>query len=123
MKPYAIVLIFSFLLLHSCIEKSKEIINDITFSKLLCDYTEDPMGIDNVHPQLTWIVNSDLSENYQTAYQILVASTPYILDKDNGDIWDSGKIISSQIKRGSAAASPLSPNSTHSAITVPASTF
>jgi len=96
MKPYAIVLIFSFLLLHSCIEKSKEIINDITFSKLLCDYTEDPMGIDNVHPQLTWIVNSDLSENYQTAYQILVASTPYILDKDNGDIWDSGKIISSQ---------------------------
>jgi alpha-L-rhamnosidase len=66
------------------------------FSKLLVDYTEDPLGIDNTKPQLTWIVNSDVPENFQTAYQILVASTPYLLDKNEGDVWDSGKIITDQ---------------------------
>jgi alpha-L-rhamnosidase len=30
----------------------------------------------------------------QTAYQILVASTPEILAKDQGDLWDSGKVAS-----------------------------
>jgi alpha-L-rhamnosidase len=32
----------------------------------------------------------------QTAYQVLVASTPELLAKDQGDLWDSGKVVSDQ---------------------------
>jgi alpha-L-rhamnosidase len=89
-------MVFSVLLLHSCIERTEEKYNDIVFSRLLSDYMEDPVGIDNPKPQFTWIANTNIPDNYQTAYQILVASTPYILEKDKGDLWDSGKISSNQ---------------------------
>jgi alpha-L-rhamnosidase len=98
MNRYFIILLIPLLLFQSCIEKSEEKIIDILFSKLLCDYVEDPLGIDNIHPHFTWKVKSDVSGNYQTAYQILVASTPFLLDKNEGDIWDSGRINSSQSK-------------------------
>ena len=32
----------------------------------------------------------------QSAYRVLVASTPAILQKDRGDLWDSGRVVSEQ---------------------------
>jgi len=74
---------------------------------LTCEYRENPLGIDVVKPRLGWKTgeNSEQSEIgnrkleiprgiKQTAYQILVASTPDILAKDKGDLWDSGKVES-----------------------------
>lgn len=64
---------------------------------LRCEYLKDPLGIDIAQPDLSWKIkaaNSNQKDIRQTAYQVLVASSPEILKKDSGDIWDSKKIES-----------------------------
>jgi alpha-L-rhamnosidase len=63
---------------------------------LRCEYLKNPLGIDVVNPRLSWMMESGERGQKQTAYQILVASTPEILAKDQGDLWDSGKVASDQ---------------------------
>src|ERR1017187_8403431 len=63
---------------------------------LRCEYRVNPLGIDEAQLRLTWRVESAERGQKQTAYQILVASTAAGLKKNEGDLWDSGKIPSSQ---------------------------
>ena len=65
-------------------------------SRLRCEYRAKPEGIDVVSPRLNWIVTSSQRGQKQTAYQILVASSPSVLAGGQGDIWDSGKVMSDQ---------------------------
>ena len=69
-------------------------------ASLRCEYRENPLGIDVVKPRLSWVIadsNSEIPRGLkQTAYQVLVASTLGVLDKDQGDLWDSGKVASDQ---------------------------
>lgn len=55
-----------------------------------------PKGIDVVQPRLSWGMLSQEKNVMQTAYQVLVASTPEKLAADNGDLWNSGKVTSDQ---------------------------
>lgn len=66
----------------------------ITVDRLRCEYRENPLGIDTLQPRLSWILHSNEREQRQTAYQILVASTAENLARDEGDLWDSGRIES-----------------------------
>ncbi len=52
--------------------------------------------ITNSSPKFSWIVNGRGNGAMQTAYQILVASDPELLEIDNPDKWDSGKANSDQ---------------------------
>jgi alpha-L-rhamnosidase len=61
---------------------------------LRCEYLVNPIGIDATHPRLSWILDSDERGARQTAYRSLVASTPELLKKNQGDLWDSGKVMS-----------------------------
>jgi alpha-L-rhamnosidase len=61
---------------------------------LRCEYRENPLGIDETHPRLSWIMKSSERDQRQTAYQILVASTLTKLRAGEGDLWDSGKVAS-----------------------------
>ncbi|MCX6877426.1 MAG: glycoside hydrolase family 78 protein [Verrucomicrobia bacterium] len=70
-------------------------------SRLRCEYLVDPLGIDVAKPRLSWVIEerSQSSEDRgqkQSGYQVLVASTPESLAKDQGDLWDSGKVESDQ---------------------------
>ena len=96
MRPIIIALLSVALIFNSCQEQITDRYNDITFARLLTDNSIDPLGIDNTYPGLSWIAETGIPENEQTAYQILVASTPFLLDKNEGDIWDSGKVNSEQ---------------------------
>jgi len=60
---------------------------------LRAEYKENPF-VDVQKPRLSWELQSNVSNQYQNAYQILVASTPEKLDRDEGDFWDSGKVQS-----------------------------
>lgn len=51
----------------------------------------NPMGIDLVKPRFGWNIVSAERNVMQTAYQILVASSPEKLNANEGDLWDSGK--------------------------------
>ena len=57
-----------------------------------CDKT-NPVGTDD-KPYFGWYVNDPDNNEIQTSYQILVASSQSNLDKNNGDIWDSGRVTS-----------------------------
>ncbi|MBW3625069.1 MAG: glycoside hydrolase family 78 protein [Armatimonadetes bacterium] len=63
---------------------------------LKCESLRNPLGIDAPNPRLSWSYNADLRKRgqRQTAYQILVASRPEILQKNKGDFWDSGRVAS-----------------------------
>jgi len=66
---------------------------------LRCEYLENPLGIDVPRPRLSWrLAASHMAERgqRQTAYQILVASTPEGLARNIGDRWDSGRVRSDQ---------------------------
>jgi alpha-L-rhamnosidase len=43
-------------------------------------------------PEFGWIMNDPDKNEYQSAFQILVASSRKNLDKNKGDMWDSGKV-------------------------------
>jgi len=52
--------------------------------------------ITDTFPELSWVVNDPDPDELQTAYQILVASSLPMIIADQGNVWDSGKILSDQ---------------------------
>ena len=67
----------------------------LSLSDLQCQYLQNPLGVDKPHPQLSWLVRSGRQGVRQAAYQVLVATSPELLAKDRGDLWDSGRVQSS----------------------------
>jgi len=58
---------------------------------LRCEYLVNPLAIEKASPSLSWEVAANSRAAVQTAYQIIVASTPEGLSQNQGDLWDSGK--------------------------------
>ncbi|KAA6340980.1 hypothetical protein EZS27_011176 [termite gut metagenome] len=70
-------------------------------------------AIRNSKPYLGWVVNSNQPNTLQIAYHILVASSPAILDKDEADLWDSGRTDSDQSVAVSYDGKPLQPSTVY----------
>lgn len=64
--------------------------------KLTCEYKTNPLGIGVLSPRLSWKIYSDEPNQKQTAYHLLVASSPNLLRSGKADLWDSGKVNSDQ---------------------------
>lgn len=65
---------------------------------LRCEYKDNPLGIDVKRPSLSWLFTTgkqNLRGEKQTAFQVLVASNVAKLLADEGDLWDSGLVESS----------------------------
>lgn len=71
-------------------------ITDVTVHSLTCEYLENPIGIDNTSPRLSWKISSGVRGQIQTAYRICASSREDWLASGTYDIWDSGKIMSGQ---------------------------
>jgi alpha-L-rhamnosidase len=56
----------------------------------------NPLGIDEKQPFLSWQIVSEKRGVTQEAYQILVASSEVKLANNEGDLWNSGKVNSSE---------------------------
>ena len=63
-------------------------------TNLKIDDLPNPLGIDDTTPSLSWQLTSPRNGERQTAYRILVASSPDRLAAGSADVWDSGKIAS-----------------------------
>jgi len=93
---------------------------------LRCEVRINPLTIDAAKPGLSWkletgstfakaTADKNLSASggkpergiKQSAYQILVATSPEILAKAQGDLWDSGKVESSQSVHVGYSGKPL----------------
>ncbi len=79
----------------------------VNLTNLRCEYLADPLGIDVICPRLSWWIESVHRGECQTAYQVLVASTPKLLAAERGDLWDSGKVVSDQSIQVEYAGKPL----------------
>lgn len=67
--------------------------------QLECESSERPLGVDARQPRLSWRLPADETTERgqaQTAFQVLVASSEGLLNLDRADLWDSGKVVSSQ---------------------------
>jgi len=87
------------LLLLSCTIKADPNGSIFPFD-LKCELTHDPVGIDVPNPDFSFILKSvDDSQRglKQTAYQILVSSSDDLSNKNKGDMWDSGKVMSDKM--------------------------
>jgi alpha-L-rhamnosidase len=63
--------------------------------RLRCEYLEDPVGIDELSPRLSWWPNDSRPAEIQTGYELLAASTRDLLVLHEGDLWNSGRVESS----------------------------
>ena len=64
---------------------------------LTCEYRTSPLGIDITQPRLGWQLQTDRIGAAQTAYRVLAATSPELIETDDVDLWDSGKIESDQL--------------------------
>lgn len=55
-----------------------------------------PLSIERAQPRLSWIITADERNVLQTAYHVLVASSPELLAEGKADLWDSGIVASDQ---------------------------
>ncbi len=80
------------LLSNGCAGPEKEII----IHDLRCENLAEPVGIGTDAPRLSWKIRSAGNGTRQTAYQLLAASDHSLLNEENADLWNSGKVISSE---------------------------
>jgi alpha-L-rhamnosidase len=85
-----ILYIIGVALISGCMEYSP-----ITPEELLCEAKKDPVGISTTLPRFNWKNIASTNKVKQTAYQILVASSPELLNETKADLWNSGKVMTS----------------------------
>lgn len=62
---------------------------------LRCEYMKNPLGIDILHPRLSWELVSPKRGTMQTAYQVIVSENESGFEEKN-IVWDTGKVDSGE---------------------------
>jgi alpha-L-rhamnosidase len=82
-------------------------------ASLGCEYLKNPLGIDVRQPRFAWVLAHTGRGQKQSAYQVLVASSPELLNQDRGDQWDSGKTASDDSTQVVYSGKPLASGKTY----------
>jgi hypothetical protein len=80
---------------------------------LLCEQESNPIGIDTQQPCFSWKTHAVERGFIQSAYRLLVADAPELLAQENGNVWDSGQIHSSQSVLTPFAGQALKPSTVY----------
>ncbi len=64
--------------------------------QLKADRRTNPLGFDNPVPELSWVILSEERGTAQHAYEIMVSDDPGKLEAGTGNIWQSGRVETSQ---------------------------
>ena len=67
---------------------------DFVVSDLRCEYLPEPIGIEARSPRLSWKMGTETQGAFQSDYQIQVATSNSLLEKNLPDLWDSGIVKS-----------------------------
>src|ERR1039457_4502188 len=68
-------------------------------TNLQCESKSNPLGLTETSPRLSWQEVATVPTargQYQTAYQVQVASSPQLLAANQGDLWDTGQTGTNQ---------------------------
>ena len=82
----------------------------ISPTNLQCEAKSNPIGLTETSPRLSWqVLAIDPGERgqFQTAYQIQVASSLQLLAGNQGDLWDTGELTTNQTAQIPYAGSAL----------------
>ena len=79
-------------------------------SKLRCEHLETALAVESPHPILAWGLVANTSGQFQTAYQIRVASSRDKAAHDRFDLWDTGKVSDSRLTQVAYAGKPVKPS-------------
>ncbi len=63
---------------------------------LRCEHLSDPLCVDTGAPRLSWCTQTSESNWIQSAYRVIVSSTEKGVQSDMGDLWDTGKMKTSE---------------------------
>lgn len=91
-KSYYLLLPLSGLLLLPCCYPGNSPAN---VNNLMCENLQNPVGIGTIVPRLSWNLSSTQKGTSQEAYQILAATRTDLLDENSADLWNTGKVASS----------------------------
>ena len=83
----------------------------LEIEKLRIEYLEKPLGIDVTSPRFSWVLIGNGYNRVQSAYQIKVASSEYLIN--NANVWDSGKITSNKTNQIAYEGQPLISGATY----------
>jgi len=64
--------------------------------KMTVEHLSNPLSVDVAKPRFSWQLESSQGDVHQLAYQIVVAEDSDELEKENGLLWNTGKIESAQ---------------------------
>jgi hypothetical protein len=82
----------------------------ISPTNLECEAKINPIGLTETSPRLSWQVvatSQGARGQYQSAYQIQVASSAQLLTNNQGDLWDTGQVMTNQTSQISYGGSTL----------------
>ncbi|MFC7886203.1 family 78 glycoside hydrolase catalytic domain [Streptomyces sp. NPDC057376] len=65
-----------------------------TVTGLTLEHRTDPLGVDAAAPRFGWRTDSSVRGRRQSAYRVLVATSPERLTPGRADVWDSGRVTS-----------------------------
>ena len=88
-------------------EAAAEAASALAAENLRCEYRINPVGLDVTQPRLNWTLASEQRGQRQTAFEILVASSPETLARNSGDLWTSGKVATDQTIHVAYGGQPL----------------
>ena len=88
---FRIIIVAAIFIFASC----KNRLAEVTIYDLRCENLTEPVGIGTTVPGLSWKIKSKKNGTSQKACQLLAASRPELLNEENADLWNSGKILSS----------------------------
>jgi alpha-L-rhamnosidase len=70
--------------------------SSITPCDLRCEYMSNPLGLDIVVPRFGWTFLSGERNQRQSAYELIVGDSEKGIQRLKGNVWESGKVNSSQ---------------------------
>ncbi len=65
---------------------------EVSVYDLRCERLADPVGVDCQTPDLSWKLHAAERDVIQQSYRILAASRAELLQSDEADLWDSGRV-------------------------------
>lgn len=92
MRKLSLIVLFSALLLISC--NNTGVNKDIAVTHLSVNGKSNPLGIEDFNPEFGWQIKSGLKNIAQHSYRIIVSSSSELIDRNEGDMWDT-KLVKS----------------------------
>lgn len=106
-RPHLLAL--AILIVVACRARGQSPDADLAAVDVRCEHLENPTGIGEVAPRLSWGLRSPERGATQSAYRVMVGSTVDALLRGQPDLWDTGRVESAntqEVVYGGAALRP-----------------